>query len=974
MIGNSNNVAIGVVSQTQSIVGAVSDTTTQIIQVGKINTSNYNYLVTFVRWKLLGVNRSKNFNQTISLDPANTQDRIDRIVLNTETEIIYAKKGTPSATPSAEPNTLDELTLFDVNVNANSTSANVTRTLVWAENTQQAGGEYNTTIFGNGIDADNTEDVISGTKSIAFATDEKDGISFASQNPNTVADFDALVFDIKLLKPLQQQLRVYFGTNTEVTDLIELQNNQYGFNANTVNQVQPIIIPLANLRATSFNTIGIANASNNANYLIDNINLVTDADSEDVDVNVCCTSEGDGGQSAPVSNNPIDLKGAAPTKLSNISGKNAIIPLTIPTSDGSGQVVHTSVHDFKIKWNGYRYWMVMTPYPNYNEDLENPEIAVSNDNKTWVVPTGLTNPIVPKPSGNKINSDVDLTYDYVNDVLWIMYREYDYDTENERFLVLSSTDGTTWTTPVEVIEDGIDLLLALSPSVVFDGNIFTVYYIQMNGGSLTDVRLIKRTSFAMDGTWSAKTECTISPTSSGKALWHLSANILGDETHLFLSIGNENTAAVDSDIYMAIARDGETFELTEKPIVPKGVDGSWDSYSVYQGSAVYDNRKSIYGFWYSAVDGAPTAGNWRIGYTEIQINDNASPLIEENVTEIDLSNQTPNLYNILNASSSDSYSVIRKITGGKAICRVNASNPPNVVDGVNISTFDFIPNRDMYMHIQFLGENIEYFFVPLYNTEQGFLNIGGSSFNQTAISLNTQGINPYGGILNEDDTIMYIAMGATIYQYDVVKGATYSFTYSGNSLDCSATVGAINAMDFNPTFNKVTVSATYAAPARVIATFNFTAGDISTGTLSESTSFTHYVHSFRWIDNGNAFACIDRDSNKSIKVYPCSTSYDISTVGAILGTKLLSQIQSIGWDLRFSNTKNRMYVLDYSNNTIYQYTLTTLDNPLTAIYENHNYKIPTTVDSLISGLFFSFNMDRWFSYGLQREDVYEMEF
>lgn len=300
MIGNSNNVAIGVVSQTQSVVGAVSDTTTQIIQVGKINTSNYNYLVTFVRWQLLGVNRSKNFNQTISLDPANTQDRIDRIVLNTETEIIYAKKGTPSATPSAEPNTLDELKLFDVNVNANTTSANVTRTLVWAENTQQAGGEYNTTIFGNGIDADNTEDVISGTKSIAFATDEKDSISFASQNPNSVADFDALVFDIRLLKPLQQQLRVYFGTNTEVTDLIELQNNQYGFNANTVNQVQTIIIPLANLRATSFNTIGIANASNNANYLIDNINLVTDADSEDVDVNVCCTSEGGGGQSSPV--------------------------------------------------------------------------------------------------------------------------------------------------------------------------------------------------------------------------------------------------------------------------------------------------------------------------------------------------------------------------------------------------------------------------------------------------------------------------------------------------------------------------------------------------------------------------------------------------------------------------------------------------------------------------------------------------
>ena len=47
-------------------------------------------------------------------------------------------------------------------------------------------------------------------------------------------------------------------------------------------------------------------------------------------------------------------------------------PLTIPTFDGSGQAVHPSVIDLVqmhgvTSWAGYRYWMLMTPYP-YADD------------------------------------------------------------------------------------------------------------------------------------------------------------------------------------------------------------------------------------------------------------------------------------------------------------------------------------------------------------------------------------------------------------------------------------------------------------------------------------------------------------------------------------------------------------------------------------------------------------------------------
>src|SRR5699024_8293928 len=65
--------------------------------------------------------------------------------------------------------------------------------------------------------------------------------------------------------------------------------------------------------------------------------------------------------------------------------------LDIPTYEGSGKAVHPSVHAFRIPWNGYRFWMAFTPYPNTQH--ENPSIVASGDGVNWVVPSGLTNPI-----------------------------------------------------------------------------------------------------------------------------------------------------------------------------------------------------------------------------------------------------------------------------------------------------------------------------------------------------------------------------------------------------------------------------------------------------------------------------------------------------------------------------------------------------------------------------------------------------
>ncbi len=79
---------------------------------------------------------------------------------------------------------------------------------------------------------------------------------------------------------------------------------------------------------------------------------------------------------------------------------NAANVLTIPTYDSNPNVGHPDVLYVAGGWNGYPYWMAMTPYPS--TDRENPSIVASADGNTWVVPAGLTNRVVPLPAGGEL--------------------------------------------------------------------------------------------------------------------------------------------------------------------------------------------------------------------------------------------------------------------------------------------------------------------------------------------------------------------------------------------------------------------------------------------------------------------------------------------------------------------------------------------------------------------------------------------
>lgn len=202
--------------------------------------------------------------------------------------------------------------------------------------------------------------------------------------------------------------------------------------------------------------------------------------------------------------------------------------LNLETSDGSGQACHPDVTYIAEGFgaNRWTYWMACTPYPFGDAVYENPELFASQDGIHWIVPLGLTNPLVPplKTPGDH-NSDPDILFK--DKELWLFYRETQRSkspNENKIYLIRSA-DAIHWSTPVEVLRDNTGREL-LSPSVIYDGTHFVMWTIEVIAGKLV---IVRRQSDS--GThWSEPTVASINGVEPPRSVWHI--DVIQDEGRL----------------------------------------------------------------------------------------------------------------------------------------------------------------------------------------------------------------------------------------------------------------------------------------------------------------------------------------------------------------------------------------------------------------------------------------------------------
>lgn len=312
---------------------------------------------------------------------------------------------------------------------------------------------------------------------------------------------------------------------------------------------------------------------------------------------------------------------------------NAPDYLNTPTYDGSGSTVHPDVIDFAQlgvpdgRWNGYRYWMIHTPFHNNDESLENPSVLVSDQAATgWAVPDGVRDPLWFRPGPGTWNNDVDWVYDPDADELVLIYKPH------SALAVARSSDGVTWpTTATQVstekpVGDPQRGLTGASPSLVrvsaTDWRIWAVADSQIWVTQTTDPSLTTG--------WSVSTVCSF-PGMIGTP-WHLDVIRLDGIFYAF--IYNRSTTNQDSGtgagLTTATSTDGVTWSVgNPDPLFVQGDSTPfasrptgwadhpnyfiWDRYNLYRPTLQPHENGTHFRVWYSARGDS----SWRVGYLRL---------------------------------------------------------------------------------------------------------------------------------------------------------------------------------------------------------------------------------------------------------------------------------------------------------------------------------------------------------------------
>lgn len=274
--------------------------------------------------------------------------------------------------------------------------------------------------------------------------------------------------------------------------------------------------------------------------------------------------------------------------------------LNTTTYDGSGQAVHPDIYFNPNGWNGYKYWMTMTPYPGGNSVYENPSVLVSNDGISWNVPTGLTNPIDQQPPEGS-NSDVEIVYN--GNQLEIYYVESGGGTSFLRRRV--SKDGVQWSGEQSIFD--LPDYQIMSPAIVKVGSEYNMWY---TGGANCNSDIAIKLKKSTDGVnWSSAQSVNINHDVN---VWHVDVQYVNGKYWMLYSAYPKGSNCGNTDLYFATSSD-KTNWITEgkTPIMNRT---SFYSAQIYRTTFFVSVDKI--NVW---ISGRTSNNIWHIGYTSANL-------------------------------------------------------------------------------------------------------------------------------------------------------------------------------------------------------------------------------------------------------------------------------------------------------------------------------------------------------------------
>ena len=284
-----------------------------------------------------------------------------------------------------------------------------------------------------------------------------------------------------------------------------------------------------------------------------------------------------------------------------MSKQNALFPLAIRTYDGGGQAVHPCVVMADKPFAGYRFWMALTPYPFEDDGLENPCLRASNDGVTWECPSGVPDPVVAAPADPALHaSDPHIVIDGRS--IHLFYRVADRVTKRAQIYWMTSPDAHTWTSP-RVVFVGQP---CLSPSFVFEGNLWTMWYVDHPPGQ-KDTSYVIRAQGSKPWSIASPRRCELSI--PGHVPWHLEVRHFGQNFEALVAAYPVGKHEMRTRLFHVESPDGITFAGNRARQVLSPTALGWDNKNIYKAS--FSRLGCDYFIWYSA---SSWARRWGIGF------------------------------------------------------------------------------------------------------------------------------------------------------------------------------------------------------------------------------------------------------------------------------------------------------------------------------------------------------------------------
>lgn len=247
--------------------------------------------------------------------------------------------------------------------------------------------------------------------------------------------------------------------------------------------------------------------------------------------------------------------------------------LVTPTHEGSGEACHPSVLYFPDGWNGWEYWMAMTPYPTSAEAHEDPNLLVSHDGTSWQVPPGVSNPLDDNPGRpGPHNSDTNLAQ-AANGDLVLTWRTVDRTDKDRNILfAMRSSNGKNWGQKWEMYRaptSGTNAQV-LAQCLIWTGTAWRLYAVRTRSGARGALSYTETTAERpTTADWSEWSDCDLGAgPDSGQRVWHPDVQKHGDEWIAIMHC-TPLTNTQNGDIYLMRSDDGIRWDMSPMPLIPK---------------------------------------------------------------------------------------------------------------------------------------------------------------------------------------------------------------------------------------------------------------------------------------------------------------------------------------------------------------------------------------------------------------------